>query len=139
MGKMSMVTDKWSGLRSKFAEAMSTTGSVYDKIKRVIGIIVMVFYHLRKVFLAIPVVYYSLKLASYNRQNLPEAVGVNMMSNGIFAQTISRDLAVMGPLALTAGCLVMMFLSRKALYPWAVSLFTLALPVLLLISNLYPA
>ena len=61
------------------------------------------------------------------------------VQNGIFAQTISRDLAVMGPLALTASCLVMMFLSRKALYPWAVSLFTLALPVLLLISNLYPA
>lgn len=139
MGKMSMVTDKWSGLRSKFTEAMNTTGSVYDKIKRVIGIIVMVFYHLRKVFLAIPVVYYALKLASYNREHLPEVVGLNMMSNGVFAQTISRDLAVMGPLALTAGCLVMMFLSRKALYPWAVSLFTLALPVLLLVSNLYPA
>lgn len=139
MGKMSMVTEKWSGLRSKFAEAMNTTGSVYDKIKRVIGIIVMVFYHLRKVFLAVPVVYYSLKLASYNRQHLPEVVGVNMLSNGVFAQTISRDFAVMGPLVVTGGCLVMMFLSRKALYPWAVSLFTLALPVLLLISNLYPA
>jgi hypothetical protein len=32
-----------------------------------------------------------------------------------------------------------MFCSRKALYPWAISVFTLALPVLLLVSNLYPA
>ena len=42
-------------------------------------------------------------------------------------------------LALTGGCLAMMFLSRKALYAWAVSVFSLALPVLLVVSNLYPA
>ena len=52
---------------------------------------------------------------------------------------ISRYLAVVGPLALTGGCLAMMFLSRKALYAWAVSVFSLALPVLLVVSNLYPA
>ena len=53
--------------------------------------------------------------------------------------TVARSMAVMGPLALTGVCLLMMFFSRKALYPWAISVFTLALPVLLLISNLYPA
>ena len=45
----------------------------------------------------------------------------------------------MGPLALTLACLFLMFCSRKALYPWAISVFTLALPILLLVSNLYPA
>ena len=47
-------------------------------------------------------------------------------------------LAVMGPLGLTAACLLLMFCSRKAMYPWAISIFTLALPVLLLLSNVYP-
>ena len=32
-----------------------------------------------------------------------------------------------------------MFCSRKAMYPWAISIFTLALPVLLLVSNVYPS
>jgi len=52
---------------------------------------------------------------------------------------ISRDIAVMGPLGLTAACLLLMFCSRKAMYPWAISVFTLTLPLLILISNLYPA
>ena len=52
---------------------------------------------------------------------------------------ISRDMAVLGPLGLTVACLLLMFCSRKAMYPWAISIFTLVLPLLLLISNLYPA
>ena len=52
--------------------------------------------------------------------------------------TIVGALAVMGPLGLTAACLLLMFCSRKAMYPWAISIFTLALPVLLLVSNVYP-
>ena len=66
-------------------------------------------------------------------------MGLNLLSTGEFAFHISRYMAVVGPLALTGGCLAMMFLSRKAMYAWAVSMFTLALPVLLLISNVYPA
>ena len=43
------------------------------------------------------------------------------------------------PLAAAAACLLLMFCSRKAMYPWAISIFTLALPVLLLVSNVYPS
>ena len=99
----------------------------------------MLIYRLRSIFLAAPVAVYALKLASYNSEHLPEKVGINLLSSGEFAMTISRSLAVTGPLAVTAACLVLMMFSRKALYPWAVSIFTLILPVLLLVSNLYPA
>ena len=58
-----------------------------------------------------------------------------VMSNGAFAMTISRELAVTGPLVVTIACLVLMLTSRKVLYPWAVSVFTLILPVVLLVSN----
>ena len=109
------------------------------KIKSIIGVIVMCLYRLRKIFLSIPVVYYALKLAKYNMEHLPDEVGINLQSTGLFAQTIAKELAVMGPLTVTGACLVLMFCSRKALYPWAVSIFTLALPLLILISNLYPA
>lgn len=132
------IKESWISFRDSLKSALNTTGSVYDKIKKVIGIIVMLIYRLRAVFMAIPVVYYGLKLAAYNMKNLPEEVGIGLQSTGEFAYTVSRELAVMGPMVLTGCCLVMMFCSRKAIYPWAVSIFTLVLPLLLLISNIYP-
>lgn len=139
MGKAGSFTSQWSNFRDSLKAAVNTTGSVYSKIKNVIGIIIMCIYRLRAVFMAVPVVYGALKLAAYNMEHLPAQVGLNLQSSGEFAMYISRHLAVMGPLVLTGGCIVMMFCSRKAMYPWAVSLFTLVLPVLLLVSNLYPA
>lgn len=108
------------------------------KINHVISTVGTWLFRLRKPVMAAPVVYYAVKLAQYNRLHLPEQVGVNLQSTGEFAQYISRDLAVMGPLALTGGCLILMFCSRKAMYSWAISIFTLALPLLLLLSNAYP-
>ena len=113
--------------------------SVVAKINKIINITGKWLFRLRKPVMAAPVVYYAMKLASYNNQHLPEQVGINLQSTGEFAQTISRNVAVMGPLALTLSCLVLMFCSRKAMYAWAISIFTLALPLLLLFSNLYPA
>jgi len=109
------------------------------KVNHVIDIILTVLFRLRKVIMAVPVVYFAVKLAKYNMENLPQVVGINMQANGAFADTISRQLAIMGPFGLTCGCLGLMFLSRKALYPWAISVFTLVLPILLLLSNQYPA
>lgn len=108
-------------------------------VNRVINIIGMIIFRLRKVVLAIPVAYYALKFAAYNAEHLPEQVGLNLQASGEFAMTVARGMAVTGPLALTGACLFLMFCSRKALYPWSISVFTLALPVLLLVSNLYPA
>ena len=109
------------------------------KINSLISFIGSVLFRLRKLVLAVPVIYWAVKIALYNRENLPEQVGINLLSSGEFAQIISRDMAVMGPLGLTAACLLLMFCSRKAMYPWAVSVFTLALPILILFTNLYPA
>ena len=115
------------------------TKAVLKKISDVIDIILTVIYRLRKIIMAAPVVYYAIKLAQYNMEHLPAVVGVNMQSNGIFTEMISREVAVMGPLAITGICLLLMFFSRKALYSWAISIFTLMLPILLLFSNRYPA
>ena len=107
--------------------------------KSLMAFIGMILFRLRKVVLAVPVVMLAVKLALYNRENLPEQVGINLQSSGEFAQMISRDMAVMGPLGLTAACLLLMLCSKKALYPWAISLFTLVLPVMILLTNIYPA
>lgn len=138
MGNTVKMKESWVSFCDSLKSAVNTTGSVYEKIKKVIGILVMVIYHLRSVFLAIPVVYYALKLAAYNMKNLPEEVGVGLQASGEFAYLVGKELAVMGPLVLTGCCLVMMFCSRKAIYPWVVSIFTLVLPLLLLVSNIYP-
>ena len=135
---MTVLLEKWNSFRNQLTADVAPSDSVYSKVKKVIGVLVMCVYRLRAVFLAIPVAYYALKLAAYNMKNLPEEVGINLLSNGAFSMTIARELAVMGPLVVTAACIVLMFASRKALYPWAVSIFTLILPVLILISNLYP-
>ena len=113
--------------------------TVVSKANRIINLIGVWLYRLRKPVMAAPVIYYALKLASYNMEHLPEEVGINLQSTGEFAQTITRNMAVMGPFALTVACLLLMFCSRKAMYSWAISIFSLALPLLLLLSNVYPA
>lgn len=120
---------------SPFAKAKTAVG----KTNSVINFILVWLFRLRKFVMAAPIVYYALKIAEYNREHLPEQVGLNLQATGEFAQTISRNLAVMGPLGLTLGCLVLMFFSRKATYSWAIAAFSLALPILLLLSNVYPA
>lgn len=138
MGKLKEISAGWNKVQGEVKESLESNVSVWSKIKKVVGILIMCIYRLRSVFLAIPVVYYALKLAAYNGTHLPEEVGLNLLSTGEFAMTISRELAVMGPFVVTCACLVLMATSRKALYPWAISIFTLILPVLLLVSNLYP-
>lgn len=113
--------------------------AVVKKINSIINLIFVWLFRLRKPVMAAPVVYFALKLASYNSEHLPEQVGIDLQSTGEFAQTISRHFAVVGPLGLTLACLLLMFCSRKTVYPWAISIFTLALPLLLLLSNVYPA
>ncbi len=110
-----------------------------EQIKQNLRRVWKVAYHLRKVILAVPVVFYALRLAAYNMANLPAQVGIDLQASGEFARMISRQSAVMGPLALTGGCLALMFLSRKSVYPWIISIFSLILPLMILLTNIYPA
>ena len=144
MKNSGVLTEKWNQLMKKKQPpktlpehpAEEESGNKFTEVITVIG---RVIYRLRKIVMAAPVIYYALKLASYNMENLPEMVGLNLQSNGEFAQMITRQAAVNGPLAVTAACLLLMFLSRKTLYPWLISIFSLVLPILLLITNNYPA
>lgn len=113
--------------------------SAFQKIWDVIRILCLAVYRLRSVFLAIPVILVALRLAAYNSEHLPLLVGLNLQTTGEFAKTISRQTAVTFPLFLTGGCLVLTFLSKKSLYPWLISIFSLAIPIMLLITNMYPA
>ena len=95
-------------------------------------------YKLRSILLSIPVAVVALALAVRNLTQLPTEVGINLLSNGEYQWVISRGVAAIVPLVITAVCLVMMFLSKKVLYPWLVSVFSLALPLVLWLSNIFP-
>ena len=92
-------------------------------------------YRLRSVVLAIPVAVISVFLAIFNQAKLPAEVGIILQENGEYAHMVGKGVAVLGPLALTAVCLLMMFCSRKVLYPWLISVFSLVLPLVLLLTN----
>ena len=96
-------------------------------------------YKLRSVLLSIPVAIAAISLAIRNMAKLPEQVGLNLQANGEYAVMVGRGVAVMGPLAVTAVCLLLMFVSRRVLYPWVISLFTLILPLLIWVTNVFPA
>lgn len=94
-------------------------------------------YRLRSVILAIPVAVGAVILALVNQVKLPAEVGINLQANGEYAQMVSRSVAVFGPLAVTAVCLLMVFCSRKVLYPWLISVFSLVLPLVVLLTNMF--
>lgn len=120
-----------------FKEIWGKVYQAYKKVEEVISIIYRCIFKLRKVFMALPVVYLAIRIAAANLQRLPEAVGINMQSNGEFALMVTRNYAVYGPLGITGFCLLLMFFSRKTVYPWVISIFSLVLPYLLYVTNLY--
>lgn len=132
MSDTATVAEKWNGFKEK-------ASPVLEKIESVIGLIWSWIFRLRKIAMAVPVVYYAIRLANQNMERLPEMVGFNLLSNGNFSMMIERSYAVYGPVALTVFCLALMFCSRKTVFPWVVSIFTLAVPYLIRITNLFNA
>jgi hypothetical protein len=119
---------------------------VWDAVKdacaevwRVIKLIAGYIYKMRKIFLAIPVVWGAIYLAIYNEAHLPAIVGLDLQTSGDFNIQVIRELAVLGPVVITGVCLLLMFCSRRLLTPWLVSMFTLLLPIVILITNTFPA
>lgn len=118
---------------------MEKTWEVLKKIGAVLASIGKWIYRLRGFFMAIPVALAALYLAAQNMSRLPEEVGINLLATGEYEYLISRGLAVMAPLVVTGVCLVMMWLSRRTIFPWIISIFSLVLPILIWITNVFPA
>lgn len=90
----------------------------------------------KKIWLALPVAAAAVYLAVYANGKYPDYVGINLLETGDYAYLVTREIAVMGPLAVTALCLLLMFCSKRTLFPWLVSVFSLALPPLILLTNI---
>ena len=136
--------EKKMSIREKLNEIelpswLEKTLVVLKKIGKVLAAIGKWIYRLRGFFMAVPVALAALFLASRNMARLPEEVGINLLANGQYEYLISRGLAVMVPLLVTGVCLLMMWLSRRTIYPWIISIFSLVLPWLIWITNVFPA
>ena len=131
--------NQFGKLLASVSEKYQKIQPVLEKTRDVLGITGKIIWMMRKFVFAIPIVYLSFYLARMNYYGLPELVGIGLQTTGEYARMIPRETAVYGPLAVTAACLLMMFLSRKTLYPWLICMFSLALPLLILITNVFPA
>lgn len=133
------IAQKWNGLWDKARPAVYKTGAFCKKAGDGLTRVWRYVVKLRKVFMAVPVGVGAVYLAMNNMSQLPETVGIDLQSDGTFSMLIAREMAVLGPIAITALCLLLMFCSKRTLTPWLVSVFSLAIPLLILITNVFPS
>ena len=143
--------DKWNILWEKCSPVLRTIGTVFAAIGRAIGTLCKYIFRLRALFMAIPVAVIAVIEAMINTSRLPDTleyatIGLDFDATqtlfGPFVmhiEQLSRETAVMGPLMLTAACLVFTIFSKRTLFPWIISIFTLVVPVLLYLMTQYPA
>ena len=130
---------QWKKLKADIQPAMENTKQFCVSAHAWIRVAWKNVVRLRKVIAAVPVGFGAVVLGINNLSKLPDSVGIDIQSDGTFSVLVARELAVLGPIAITAICLLLMFSSKRILTPWLVSLFSLAIPLLILITNVFPA
>ncbi len=143
--------EKWRQLRDKMHPGMQKAAHICKVVWKKLRILGGYLYRLRSIVLAAPVAAAAAVLAVINLGRLPQVVEITKVSIDPQAQDslfgclvigvdyISRETAVLVPLVLTVGCLLLTLCSKRTFYPWIVSVFSLVLPLFLLLSNMYPA
>ena len=132
------IEDKWNLICEKtkpFRESVVRGAKKFGKTVRYIW---SYLYRMRTVFLAVPVGVAAVVLAIQNLARLPDSVGIWLLTNGEFYMLVPKALAVVAPLAVTALSILLLLGSKKVLYPWMISVFTLVLPFLIYITNIFP-
>lgn len=145
------LSEKWNQVWEKCGPVFRTIGSVFAAIGRGIATLCRYLFKLRAIFMAIPVAVVAVIQAMINTERLPDTleyamIGIDFQATqtifGPFVmnvEQISRETAVMGPLVLTAACLLFTIFSKRTLFPWVISIFTLLIPTLLYLMTQYPA
>ena len=129
----------WQKFMDRVQILLSSLRKFFAKTAKILEKIISWFSKFKKIIAAVPVAAGAIVLALYNMGNLPKVVGINLLENGSFTYQIPRGIAVFAPVAVTSICLLLMFCSRRILTPWFVSLVSLLLPVMILITNVFPA
>ncbi len=138
MNKWDEFRAKWNRGYAKVQPGLEKSGEVCRKTGDIFSVIGLWAWRLRKIVMSVPVVWGAVYLARLNSSQLPKMVGIGLQNSGEYVSFVTRNTAVGGPLVVTGACLLLMFCSRKTLYPWLISMFSLVLPLLLLLTNLFP-
>lgn len=129
---------KWARFRKKHE---STFLKIEDRANRFADKCLVAWDYMsknKKLVLSAPIAVIAVILAIINLFSLPALVGIGMEGNGDYAFQMIREVAVIAPLLITAVCLLLMFASKRTLTPWMVSLFSLLLPIMILLTNTFP-
>ena len=136
---METIAEKWKAFAEKVAPVFRKIGQFFQKAADILALIWGYILRFKRVILAIPVAIGAVYLSVRNMDVLPNKVGFGLQLDGTFDYIVAREVAVLGPIAITALCLLLMFCSKRVLTPWLVSIFSLTLPLLLWVLNAYPA
>lgn len=131
--------EKWTALCDKTRPFRQSVRKGTEKTGKAMHVLGGYLYRLRAAFMAVPVGVAAVWLAILNMSRLPQSVGIDLQANGEFSMLIPKEVAVFAPLAVTALCILLMMCSKKTVFPWLISIFTLVLPVLIYFTNIYPA
>ena len=143
------LVDKWHAFWDKPRPGWKKFGDFWRKVGAFLAKLWKYLFALRGLILSIPVATAAVILAAKSMTDLPSSVEVTLpgirvgSDNSLFGflvfhtQQIPKGTAVLVPLVLTAACLLLTMCSKRALYPWIISLFTLIVPVFLLVTNVY--
>jgi hypothetical protein len=134
-----IIMDKWERFMRKARPVFRDVGKVFATIGNILLRIWNYLLKFRKIVFAVPVGWGAFMLAVKNMQELPDIVGLVLQTDGEFMYYIAKELAVLGPIAITALCLLLMFCSKRVLTPWLVSVVSLAVPLAILVTNIFPA
>lgn len=143
------LVDKWEAFKQKPRPGLEKTGRGLKKTTTFLSKLWHYMFIFRGLILSAPVVTVAIILASKCSTDLPESVMITLPAidtasdASVFgflvfnAQYITRSMAVTAPLVLTIACLLLTICSKRIFYPWLISVFTLIVPIFLLVSNQY--
>ena len=126
-------------INKKAAAKKNVANSPENKVLAVLKAIWRYIWMFRGVIISVPVLVLAIGQAFRNAARLPETVGLNIQATGEYAMTVARSTAVVLPLLVTIGCILLTCFTKRPLFPWLISIFTLVLPILIWFINIYPA
>ena len=147
---MDNLIDKWNGFLDKVSPFFWAVSRVFRSIGRTFRDLWRYVFWFRSIVLGAPLAGAAVIIAAQSATRLPETVNYIKVTvdteaqNALFGlfvmgqETVSRNLAVMVPLGLTAACIVLMIFSKRMLYPFMIGLLTLTLPYIIYFFTIYP-
>lgn len=142
--------DRWDRMIARCSPFFEGMAHFFRSIGRTFSNLWKYIFWFRSVLVGAVMGVAAVVLAAYNRTRLPETVDYIKVTLdaeaenallGLFvmsADSVSRDWAVMIPVALTAGCIVMMIFSKRMMFPCMIGLLTLLLPQIIYWFTIFP-